>query len=48
MRIPGVGNFSLGIGVARLAIDADIDDDGWEGRVTDSYRGFTPFGTFYF
>lgn len=48
MRIPGVGNFSLGIGVARLAIDADIDDDGWEGRVTDSYRCFTRFGTFYF
>ena len=41
-------NFSLGIGLARLAIDADIDDDGWNGRVTDSYRGFTAFGTFYF
>ena len=41
-------NFSLGVGVARIGVDADIDDDDWKGTITDSYRGFTAFGTFYF
>ena len=41
-------HFSLGAGFARIGVDADIDDDGWKGRITDSYRGFTAFGKFYF
>lgn len=41
-------HFSIGAGLARLGIDADIDDDDWKGSVTDSYRGFTAFGKFYF
>ena len=41
-------HFSLGAGFARIGIDADIDDDDWKGRITDSYRGFTAFGKFYF
>lgn len=41
-------HFSLGAGVARIGVDADIDDDDWKGRITDSYRGFTAFGKFYF
>lgn len=41
-------HFSLGAGLARIGVDADIDDDSWKGTVTDSYRGFTAFGKFYF
>ena len=41
-------HFSIGAGIARLGIDADIDDDDWNGTVNDSYRGFTAFGKFYF
>lgn len=41
-------NFALGAGFARITIDADINDNDWGGRVTDSYRGFTLFGTLYF
>ena len=41
-------HFSIGAGLARLGIDADIEDDDWKGSVTDSYRGFTAFGKFYF
>lgn len=41
-------HFSLGAGFARLGVDANIDDDDWKGRITDSYRGFTAFGKFYF
>ena len=41
-------HFSIGAGLARIGVDADIDDDDWKGTVTDSYRGFTAFGKFYF
>jgi hypothetical protein len=41
-------HFAIGAGIARLAIDAEINDDEWRGQVTDSYRGYTLFGTFYF
>jgi hypothetical protein len=41
-------HFAIGAGVARLGIAADVDDDDWRGAVTDSYRGYTLFGTFYF
>ena len=41
-------NFSLGIGLARIGVDAEIDDNDWNGKVTDTYRGYTAFGTFYF
>jgi hypothetical protein len=41
-------NFALGIGLARLGITADVDDDDWRGSVSDSYAGYTLFGTFYF
>jgi hypothetical protein len=41
-------NFALGAGVARISKHADISDDNWNGSVSDSYRGFTVFGTFYF
>ena len=41
-------NFALGVGVARIGVDAEVDDDDWNGKVTDSYRGFNIFGTFYF
>ena len=41
-------NFALGVGIARLGVNAEVDDDDWRGQVTDSYRGFNLFGTFYF
>jgi hypothetical protein len=41
-------HFAIGAGIARLGIAADVDDDDWRGAVTDSYRGYTLFGTFYF
>ncbi len=41
-------HFALGAGIARIGIDAEVDDDDWRGEVTDSYRGFNVYGTFYF
>jgi len=41
-------HFALGAGIARIGVDAEVDDDDWRGKVTDSYRGFNVFGTFYF
>jgi hypothetical protein len=41
-------NFALGIGLARIGLNADVDDDDWRGTVTDTYAGYTVFGTFYF
>lgn len=41
-------NFALGIGLARLGINVDVDDDDWRGSVSDSYAGYTVFGTLYF
>jgi len=41
-------HFALGVGVARIGINAEVNDDDWRGKVTDSYRGFNVFGTFYF
>ena len=41
-------HFALGAGLARIGINAEVDDDDWSGKVTDSYRGFNVFGTFYF
>jgi hypothetical protein len=41
-------HFALGAGLARIGVNAEVDDDDWTGKVTDSYRGFNVFGTFYF
>ena len=41
-------NFALGVGLARIGVNAEVDDDDWRGQVTDSYRGYNVFGTFYF
>ncbi len=41
-------HFAIGAGVARLSTDVELDDDGWKGTVSDSYRGYRVFGTFYF
>ncbi len=41
-------HFALGAGLARIGINAEVDDEDWRGKVTDSYRGFNVFGTFYF
>ena len=41
-------HFALGAGVARIGVSAEVDDDDWRGKVTDAYRGFNLFGTFYF
>lgn len=41
-------NFALGIGLARLGTNVDVDDDDWRGSFSDGYRGATVFGTLYF
>jgi len=41
-------HFALGVGIARIGVNAEVDDDEWRGEVTDSYRGYSVFGTFYF
>ena len=40
--------FALGAGVARIGVNAEVDDDDWRGTISDSYRGLNLFGTFYF
>jgi len=41
-------NFAIGAGLARIGSNLEVDDDDWRGSVSDSYRGYTVFGTFYF
>jgi hypothetical protein len=41
-------NFAIGAGLARLGTSVEVNDDNWKGKVSDSYRGFTLFGTLYF
>ena len=41
-------NFAIGAGLARFNANVDVNDDNWEGSVSDSYRGYTLFGTLYF
>jgi hypothetical protein len=41
-------HFALGIGLARIGLDVDVNDDNWRGSVTDGYRGYNVFGTLYF
>ena len=41
-------NFALGIGIARLGTNVDVDSDDWRGSFSDGYRGATVFGTLYF
>ena len=41
-------NFALGAGIARLAVNAEVDDDDWRGTVNDGFRGLQVFGTLYF
>lgn len=40
--------FALGGGLARIGVNAEVDDEDWRGRVTDSYRGFNIYGAFHF
>ena len=41
-------HFAIGAGLARIGSSLDVNDDDWNGSVSDSYRGYTLFGTFYF
>ncbi len=41
-------HFALGAGFARVGMQADVDKDNWTGGVSDTYSGFTLFGTLYF
>ena len=41
-------HFAIGAGLARFGTNVEVNDDDWKGQVSDSYRGFTIFGTFYF
>ena len=41
-------NFAIGAGFARLGTSVEVNADDWKGKVSDSYRGYTVFGTLYF
>ena len=41
-------HFAIGAGFARMGANVKVSDDDWKGQVSDSYRGYTLFGTFYF
>ena len=41
-------HFAIGAGLARLGTNIDVNADDFKGSVSDSYRGYTLFGTFYF
>ena len=41
-------NFAIGAGLARLGTSVEVNDNDWKGSVSDSYRGYTVFGTLYF
>jgi hypothetical protein len=41
-------NFAIGAGLARLGTTVTVNEPDWKGTVSDSYRGYTVFGTFYF
>ena len=41
-------HFAIGAGLARIGSSLEVNDDDWNGGVSDSYRGYTIFGTFYF
>jgi hypothetical protein len=41
-------HFAIGAGLARLGNSVEVNDDNWKGKVSDSYRGYTVFGTLYF
>ena len=41
-------HFAIGAGLARMGASVDVNDDNWNGSITDSYSGYTVFGTFYF
>ena len=41
-------NLSIGAGFARRNINIEVNDNNWNGKVSDSYRGYTIFGAFYF
>lgn len=41
-------HFSVGAGLARIGSALEVNDPDWTGSVSDSYRGYTLFGTFYF
>ena len=41
-------HFAIGAGLARIGSSLQVDDPEWKGSVSDSYRGYTLFGTFYF
>jgi hypothetical protein len=41
-------HFALGVGLARQALDVDVNDDNWRGSISDGYRGYNVFGTLYF
>jgi len=41
-------HFALGAGLARIGVDAEVDDNDWSGTVTDGYNGFNVYGALYF
>ena len=41
-------NFAIGAGLARIGSSVEVNDDDYSGKVSDTYRGYTVFGTLYF
>lgn len=41
-------HFAIGAGLVRMGTSVEVDDNDYRGKVSDSYRGYTVFGTLYF
>lgn len=41
-------NFAIGAGFSRLGTSVEVNSSDWKGKVSDTYRGITVFGTLYF
>lgn len=41
-------HFALGLGLARVGTNIDVNDNDWTGTFSDNFRGYTAFGTLYF
>jgi hypothetical protein len=41
-------HFAIGAGLARFGTAIEVNKPNWTGKVSDTYRGYTIFGVFYF
>jgi hypothetical protein len=41
-------NFLVGLGIARVGVDLEVDENDWKGQVTDNYDGYLLSAGYYF